>query len=117
MDEVPEARPLHEDRQGPHAETGSLDRWQFQSTTVPVGCEAIQLVNAKVWRMHFFTALQLTCLVILYALKEIDAISVVFPFFIALLAPIRNYLIAPLFTEQEMAVLRTLATQGCRGGF
>merc|ERR1719182_805705 len=57
----------------------------------------------KVWRMHFFTALQLTCLVILYALKEIDAISVVFPFFIALLAPIRNYLIAPLFTEQEMA--------------
>ena len=67
--------------------------------------------------MHFFTALQLTCLVILYALKEIDAISVVFPFFIALLAPIRTYLIAPLFTEQEMAVLRTLATQRCCGGF
>merc|ERR1719171_2788099 len=59
----------------------------------------------KVWRMHFFTALQLTCLVILYALKEIDSISVVFPFFIAFLGPIRNYLIAPFFTEQEMAVL------------
>ena len=70
----------------------------------------------KVWRMHLFTALQLTCLVILYALKEIDSISVVFPFFIALLGPIRNYLICPLFTDQEMAVLRTLATQGC-GGF
>merc|ERR1719460_3075175 len=55
--------------------------------------------------MHFFTALQLTCLVILYALKEIDSISVVFPFFIALLGPIRNYLICPLFTDQEMAVL------------
>merc|ERR1719207_158533 len=27
------------------------------------------------------------------------------PFFIAFLGPIRNYLIAPLFTEQEMAVL------------
>merc|ERR1711966_43656 len=59
----------------------------------------------KVWRMHFFTALQLTCLVILYALKEIDSISVVFPFFIALLGPIRNYLIYPLFTDQEMEVL------------
>ena len=67
--------------------------------------------------MHFFTALQLLCLVVLYALKEIDSIAVVFPFFIALLGPIRNYFIVPLFTDQELAVLRTLATQGCRGGF
>merc|ERR1719506_2613489 len=59
----------------------------------------------KVWRMHFFTALQLLCLVVLYALKEIDSIAVVFPFFIALLGPIRNYFIVPLFTDQELAVL------------
>ena len=111
-DEVPEARHVHEDRQGPRAETGVLDRVEFQGTIAPDRCESFQLLCAKVWRMHFFTALQLTCLVILYALKEIKSISVVFPFFIALLGPIKTYLIQPFFTDKEMAVLRTLATEG-----
>merc|ERR1711862_899399 len=40
-------------------------------------------------KIHIFTFLQLVCLGILYALKSIKAVAVVFPFFIASLVGVR----------------------------
>merc|ERR1719389_1000710 len=49
-------------------------------------------------RIHIFTFLQLVCLGILYALKSIKAVAVVFPFFIASLVGVRAAF-KKIFTE------------------
>merc|ERR1711998_576015 len=55
-------------------------------------------------QIHKFTLLQFLCLVILYALKSIKAVAVVFPFFIASLVFIR-WGFAKIFTEEELEAL------------
>merc|ERR1711988_1492874 len=55
-------------------------------------------------RIHIFTFLQLVCLGILYALKSIKAVAVVFPFFIASLVGVRA-LFRKIFTEEELEAL------------
>jgi len=55
-------------------------------------------------RVHIFTFLQLICLGILYALKSIKAVAVVFPFFIASLVGVRA-LFKKFFTEEELEAL------------
>merc|ERR1711915_257299 len=55
-------------------------------------------------RVHVFTFLQLVCLGILYALKSIKAVAVVFPFFIASLVGVRA-LFRKFFTEEELEAL------------
>merc|ERR1712232_1526944 len=55
-------------------------------------------------RVHIFTFLQLICLGILYALKSIKAVAVVFPFFIASLVGVRA-LFRKFFTEEELEAL------------
>lgn len=55
-------------------------------------------------QIHKFTFLQLVCLVILYALKSIKQVAVVFPFFIASLVGIR-FLFKKIFTEEELEAL------------
>merc|ERR1712151_1368598 len=55
-------------------------------------------------RVHMFTFLQLICLGILYALKSIKAVAVVFPFFIASLVGVRA-LFKKIFTEEELEAL------------
>merc|ERR1711862_882408 len=55
-------------------------------------------------RIHIFTFLQLVCLGILYALKSIKAVAVVFPFFIASLVGVRA-LFRKFFTEEELEAL------------
>eukprot|EP00927_Polykrikos_kofoidii_P004619 TRINITY_DN1182_c0_g1_i12.p1 TRINITY_DN1182_c0_g1~~TRINITY_DN1182_c0_g1_i12.p1 ORF type:complete len:298 (-),score=47.19 TRINITY_DN1182_c0_g1_i12:116-988(-) len=56
------------------------------------------------WRLHLFTGIQFLCLVILYALKEIQAIAVAFPFFLIVIVLVRfgiNY----IFTQEELDIL------------
>jgi hypothetical protein len=60
--------------------------------------------NSNMKRVHVFTFLQLICLGILYALKSIKAVAVVFPFFIASLVGVRA-LFRKFFTEEELEAL------------
>merc|ERR1711957_330015 len=55
-------------------------------------------------KIHIFTFLQVLMLGILYALKSIKAVAVVFPFFIAALVPIR-WSFAKIFTPEELLAL------------
>merc|ERR1712203_981660 len=55
-------------------------------------------------RIHLFTFLQLLMLGILYALKSIKQVAVIFPFFIAALVPIR-WSFNKLFTAEELHAL------------
>merc|ERR1711953_1124405 len=64
--------------------------------------QASKASNMK--RVHVFTFLQLICLGILYALKSIKAVAVVFPFFIASLVGVRA-LFKKIFTEEELEAL------------
>merc|ERR1712007_317249 len=63
-----------------------------------------QSEHSSMKRVHVFTLLQLICLGILYALKSIKAVAVVFPFFIASLVFIR-WGFAKIFTEEELEAL------------
>merc|ERR1712232_986695 len=60
--------------------------------------------NSSMGRIHLFTVFQLICLGILYALKSIKAVAVVFPFFIASLVFIR-WGFKKIFTEEELEAL------------
>merc|ERR1711879_1015032 len=60
--------------------------------------------HSSMWRVHIFTFLQLVCLGILYALKSIKAVAVVFPFFIASLVGVRAAF-KKIFTEEELEAL------------
>merc|ERR1712080_240444 len=60
--------------------------------------------NSSMNRGHLFTVFQLICLGILYALKSIKAVAVVFPFFIASLVGVRA-LFKKFFTEEELEAL------------
>jgi len=60
--------------------------------------------NSSMNRIHLFTVFQLVCLGILYALKSIKAVAVVFPFFIASLVFIR-WGFQKIFTEEELEAL------------
>merc|ERR1712003_131891 len=62
----------------------------------------VKTVAAK--RIHLFTFLQLLMLGILYALKSIKAVAVIFPFFIAALVPIR-WTFAKIFSPDELHAL------------
>jgi hypothetical protein len=55
-------------------------------------------------RLHMYTFIQFMCLVVLYVLKSVKAIAVVFPFFLIVIAFVRMYL-ARVFTKQELLVL------------
>merc|ERR1712151_657757 len=60
--------------------------------------------NSSMNRIHLFTVFQLICLGILYALKSIKQVAVVFPFFIASLVFIR-WGFKCLFTAVELDAL------------
>merc|ERR1712032_340465 len=63
-----------------------------------------QSEDSSMKRVHVFTFLQLLCLGILYALKSIKAVAVVFPFFIAALVGVRAAF-RKIFTEEELEAL------------
>ena len=55
--------------------------------------------------VHKFTFCQFVCLVILYALKSVKAIAVVFPFFLLFIAVFRSFVIPKMFAEDDLRVL------------
>jgi hypothetical protein len=62
------------------------------------------LRKVSVKGVHIFTAVQALGLAVLYALKSIKQVAVVFPFFIAFLAIIRPYF-GKFFTQEELDAL------------
>merc|ERR1712062_639648 len=62
------------------------------------------LKTVPIKRVHIFTALQALGLAVLYALKSVKEVAVVFPFFIALLACIRQCF-GKYLTEEELEAL------------
>merc|ERR1711920_265318 len=62
------------------------------------------LQRVSINRVHMFTGLQAVGLAILYALKSVKEVAVVFPFFIAFLAIIRPYF-RKVFTNEELKAL------------
>lgn len=62
-------------------------------------------VHMKPRRMHLFTALQLGLFAVLYTVKAIKTIAIVFPLIIALCIPFRYYLLPKIFTEKELIMI------------
>lgn len=57
--------------------------------------------------MHLFTALQLLCLALLWAVMSTEA-SLAFPFILILTVPLRMVVLTRIFTEREMKCVRRL---------
>lgn len=66
--------------------------------------EEVYVKRVRTWRMHLFTLIQLVCLGFLLAIKFTPA-AIGFPFFLALLVPLRLYVLPKLFTTKEIAAL------------
>merc|ERR1711939_495898 len=79
-----------------------LALWAIWDTSKYPQYPYLQKVSVK--RVHIFTALQAIGLAILYALKSIKEVAVVFPFFIAFLAIIRPYF-RKIFAAKELQAL------------
>ncbi|XP_043824214.1 anion exchange protein 2 isoform X2 [Dromiciops gliroides] len=60
--------------------------------------------KVRTLRMHLFTALQLLCLALLWAVMSTSA-SLAFPFILILTVPLRMVLLTRIFTEREMKCL------------
>ena len=62
-------------------------------------------LHVKPKRMMLFTAIQLGLFALLYTVKAIKTIAIVFPLIIACCIPIRLYLLPKIFTEKELVML------------
>lgn len=60
--------------------------------------------KVRTLRMHLFTALQLLCLAVLWAVMS-TAASLAFPFILILTVPLRMVVLTRIFTEREMKYL------------
>ncbi|XP_028345379.1 anion exchange protein 2 isoform X2 [Physeter macrocephalus] len=60
--------------------------------------------KVRTLRMHLFTALQLLCLAVLWAVMS-TAASLAFPFILILTVPLRMLVLSRVFTEREMKCL------------
>lgn len=60
--------------------------------------------KVRTLRMHLFTALQLLCLALLWAVMS-TAASLAFPFILILTVPLRMVVLTRIFTEREMKCL------------
>lgn len=58
--------------------------------------------------MHLFTGIQLVCLCVLWSVKS-SSFSLLFPFFLIMMIPVRSQLCNKLFTAKE---LRAVSVQG-----
>jgi len=79
-----------------------LGLWAIWDTSKYPHYPYLQKVSVK--RVHIFTGLQAVGLAVLYTLKSIKEVAVVFPFFIAFLAIVR-LCFGRLFTSQELQAL------------
>ncbi|KAM8934731.1 anion exchange protein 3 isoform 2-T2 [Pelodytes ibericus] len=62
------------------------------------------VVKVCTWRMHLFTCVQLSCIVILWVVKSTPA-SLAFPFLLILTVPLRRYILPRFFHERELKAL------------
>jgi hypothetical protein len=62
-------------------------------------------VYLKPKRVHLFTAIQLFLFVLMYTVKSISTVAIIFPMVIALCIPIRLYVLPRIFTEEELIML------------
>lgn len=62
--------------------------------------------QVRTLRMHLFTALQLACLAVLWAVMSTVA-SLAFPFILILTVPLRMCLLSRIFTDREMKCVST----------
>lgn len=58
------------------------------------------------WKIHLFTILQLFCVGVLYGVKSVKEISVLFPLVFILLVPLRFQLKRIGFTQEELEAVR-----------
>jgi len=79
-----------------------MSLWLIWDTTKYPEFPFIKGIDTK--RLHMYTFIQFLCLVVLYVLKSIKAIAVVFPFFLIVIAFIRMFL-SKWFTKEELLVL------------
>uniref|UniRef100_A0A6I8SUW8 Anion exchange protein n=1 Tax=Xenopus tropicalis TaxID=8364 RepID=A0A6I8SUW8_XENTR len=61
------------------------------------------------WRMHLFTCVQLSCIVILWVVKSSPA-SLAFPFLLILTVPLRRFVLPRFFQERELKAVSLLIT-------
>lgn len=61
--------------------------------------------NIPIGRIHKYTAIQLVMFALLYAVKNVKAISIGFPLFILLCIPVRLYLLPKIFDQDELTLL------------
>ncbi|OCT63346.1 anion exchange protein 3 [Xenopus laevis] len=62
------------------------------------------VVKVCTWRMHLFTCVQLSCIVILWVVKSSPA-SLAFPFLLILTVPLRKFVLPRFFQERELKAL------------
>ncbi|XP_017945571.1 anion exchange protein 3 isoform X2 [Xenopus tropicalis] len=62
------------------------------------------VVKVCTWRMHLFTCVQLSCIVILWVVKSSPA-SLAFPFLLILTVPLRRFVLPRFFQERELKAL------------
>lgn len=71
----------------------------MQSTLYPKKPHTDNVAPSK---MHMFTAIQLFLFVVLYVVKSVKAVAILFPLVIAACIPIRLYVLPKLFTKEEL---------------
>merc|ERR1712050_753288 len=79
-----------------------MSLWLIWDTTKYPEYPFIKGIDTK--RLHMYTFVQFLCLVVLYVLKSIKAIAVVFPFFLIVIAFVRMFL-SKVYTKEELLVL------------
>jgi len=57
--------------------------------------------QVQTYKMHLFTGIQLVCLCILWSVKS-SSYSLLFPFFLIMMIPVRSQLCDKLFTTKEL---------------
>ncbi|XP_075685304.1 anion exchange protein 3 isoform X1 [Rhinoderma darwinii] len=62
------------------------------------------VVKVCTWRMHLFTCVQLSCIVLLWVVKSSPA-SLAFPFLLILTVPLRRFILPRFFHERELKAL------------
>lgn len=66
--------------------------------------EHTYVVKVCTWRMHLFTCVQLSCIVLLWVVKSSPA-SLAFPFLLILTVPLRRFILPRFFHERELKAL------------
>jgi len=66
--------------------------------------EAPYVRHVQTYKMHLFTGIQLICLCGLWSIKS-SSISLLFPFFLIMMIPVRSQLCDKIFTAKELRAL------------